>query len=323
VSERGVFAVDRGIFEHPKFRDDKHELSKLEAWLWLLSSAAWKPHVRRVSGKNFKLSRGQLVASTRYMAERWRWSESKVRRFLDALKTDGDSDAEIDAATDAGVTVITIRKYDKYQRVSLPSDADNDAVSGAQSDAAATQDRRNKENIQRKEDISEAKASGAAAPVYTDSRHELWGEGVSILISLGVADKQARSMIGLWLKSTKDDVHAVLGAVLRARDHRPHNPIPWITNALKVPHEQTARQNRTNSAAGSAPPRDVAVIAGMGRALERRRAARVTDDAGRQDVREAGCVGTAGGADADRGTAAGDGELSGQLAFLPTGHARG
>jgi hypothetical protein len=313
VSERGVFAVDRGIWDHPSFKNEA--FTQREAWIWLISQAAFKPHRRRVGSLTVKLAPGQFAASTRFMADKWGWSEPSVRRFLKRLK----ADAMIDAATDAGITVITICNYKKYQKVSLPSDAAQDA----HSDAAATQHRRKVEDKECTEDISVPNGTGAGAPVYTDSRHELWGEGVPILISLGVAEKQARSMIGFWLKSTKDDAQAVLGAIQRARDHRAHNPIPWITNALKVPYEHTTRQNRTHSLTGPAPPRDVAVIAAMDRALKLRRAKRAADDAGRQDVREAGCGGTAGDADADRGTATGDGESSGQLAFLPTGHARG
>lgn len=72
--------------------------------------------------------------------------------------------------------------------------------------------------------------AGASRPVYTDSRHELWGEGIPILESLGV--KQSRPIIGRWLKDTKDDAQRVLGAIQRARDARVIDPIPWITRAL-------------------------------------------------------------------------------------------
>jgi hypothetical protein len=77
-----------------------------------------------------ELKRGQVAASLRFMADKWQWREPRVRRFLKRLKTD----AMIDAATDAGITVITICNYDKYQKVSLPRDA--------QIDAAATQRRK-------------------------------------------------------------------------------------------------------------------------------------------------------------------------------------
>jgi hypothetical protein len=44
---------------------------------------------------------------------------------------------------------------------------------------------------------------GAVRSVYTDARHELWGEGIPILESLGV--RQARPLIGRWLRDTHDD----------------------------------------------------------------------------------------------------------------------
>jgi hypothetical protein len=133
VSERGVFAVDRGIFNHPTL-DDGKPYSRREAWVWLISEAAYRPHAVTVSGHKINLRRGQTAHSLRFMAKAWRWSEPKVRRFLGCIKTD----ALIDAVSDAGVTVITIRKYNKYQRVSLPTDAQPDALS----DAEATQTRR-------------------------------------------------------------------------------------------------------------------------------------------------------------------------------------
>lgn len=86
---------------------------------------------------------------------------------------------------------------------------------------------------QKKDSVLRTEPPPAAEPVYSDSRHELWGEGTPILISLGIAENQARKLIGTWLKSTKDDAQAVLGAIQRARDHRAYDPIPWITKALK------------------------------------------------------------------------------------------
>ena len=84
--------------------------------LWLVSEAAWKERTRRIVGRPIELQRGQLVASLRFIASKWRWSEPRVRRFLAVLISEG----MIDAKTDTGVTVITICKYDEYQRVSLP-----------------------------------------------------------------------------------------------------------------------------------------------------------------------------------------------------------
>lgn len=124
----GHFKVSREVWDHPAFRPG--EMTQREAFFWMLSEAAWKPHTRRLGGLVVDLERGQFAASTRYMAKVFQWTEARVRRYLNML-------AEwqiIDAASDAGVTVVTVCNYDKYQGERRSSDAPIDA--------AATQDRR-------------------------------------------------------------------------------------------------------------------------------------------------------------------------------------
>lgn len=115
MSERGVFAVDRGIWDHPIFADEP--LTEREAWQWLISEAAFRSRKKRVGDTVFDLRRGQLVASIRFMGEAWQWDKSKVSRFLKKLK----SEAMIETQARHDATVITVCKYDVYQRVSLPS----------------------------------------------------------------------------------------------------------------------------------------------------------------------------------------------------------
>lgn len=83
-----------------------------------------------------------MTYSTRYLAKAWGWSEPKVRRYLDALR----NAKKIDAATDAGQTVITICDYDKIQSPRKAADA--------ATDAQATQERRTTDanNNEAKED---------------------------------------------------------------------------------------------------------------------------------------------------------------------------
>lgn len=271
MSERGVFAFDRGIWDHPSFAHEP--LTEREAWAWLIGEASFKARTKRIGSVVLDLKRGQVAASLRFMADKWQWSEPRVRRFLKRLKTD----AMIDASTDAGITVVNICNYDKYQKVSLPRDAATDA----QSDAAATQQRRKVESTESTEGSSELRSEppSAGSPVYTDSRHELWGEGVPILISMGVSNTQSRQMIGTWLKTMHDDAQAVLGAIQRARDNRIHNPIPWITKGLAGTANGTAanglRTHPASQQSSSAP-----VFAGVAAATERR--ARERSAAGQQ-----------------------------------------
>jgi hypothetical protein len=187
VSERGVFAVDRGIWDHPIFANEP--LTEREAWIWLIGEAAFKPHRRRVGIHQVELARGQVAASTRFMADKWGWSEPRVRRFLNRLK----ADAMIDTTTDAGVTVITLRNYNKYQRVSLPSDAASDA----HSDAGATQHRRKVEDKEYKESGGVERA-GARDPKP--------------------ATPKSKSLIS-------EDAHAIAGEVLAAMGTDQHDPI--------------------------------------------------------------------------------------------------
>ena len=127
MSERGVFAIDRGLFDHERFTDEP--FTEREAWMWMIGQAAFKPYRKRVGSIVVNLQRGQMAHSLRFMAEKWKWAEPRVRRFLSKLKgCPPKSDALIDARTDAGVTVISICKYDAYQDLLRPRDAPTDAA---------------------------------------------------------------------------------------------------------------------------------------------------------------------------------------------------
>jgi hypothetical protein len=150
VSERGFFAVDRGIWDHPMFAS-RGAFSKREAWLWLISEAAWKPHRRRIAGVMVELVRGQVSHSLRHLAECWGWSVKRVRGFLSAL----EEDAMIATSSGTGVTVITICKYNEYQRVSRPkgtaTDTQGDTSPPTPSHTARAHAGHNKETKETKE----------------------------------------------------------------------------------------------------------------------------------------------------------------------------
>lgn len=119
MSERGVFAVDRGIFDHPVL-SSREPFSRREAWLWIVAEAAWKPRTFRSNGQQIMLARGQLSHSVRFLADKWGWSKSAVARFLDVLQTE----TMIEKVAGTGQIIITVCNFDSYQRVSLPSGTD-------------------------------------------------------------------------------------------------------------------------------------------------------------------------------------------------------
>lgn len=113
----GTVNVSRDLWDDTTFKDS--EMSQREAWIWMIAEASWKARDRRFGTAEISLQRGQLAASSRFMAKAWMWSEPRVRRYLDML----ENRRMISRVTDAGVTVITICKYDEYQNGSRVSDA--------------------------------------------------------------------------------------------------------------------------------------------------------------------------------------------------------
>lgn len=108
MSERGVFAVDRGVWDHPMFADEA--FTEREAWLWMVSAAAWQAKRVRVGRAQVELQRGQLAFATRFLAEKWDWAHSKVVRFLKRLEID----TMVSTSATRETTLITICNYDKY-----------------------------------------------------------------------------------------------------------------------------------------------------------------------------------------------------------------
>lgn len=120
----GYFAVARGVFDHVLFKEHR-ALTRLEAWLWLIGRAAWKPTGLRRRTSILHVDRGQFAATIRDLATLWRWPKSTVERFLAELVAEGMIALDRISGTKTGtvlgtkrthlVTRITICHYDKFQ----------------------------------------------------------------------------------------------------------------------------------------------------------------------------------------------------------------
>ena len=80
-------------FDHPMF--DDRPLSPREAWLWLISNAAFRPvQVMVRNGRSqqlVSLERGQLTYSRSFLRVAWRWTSDKaVRTFLSSPQERGN-----------------------------------------------------------------------------------------------------------------------------------------------------------------------------------------------------------------------------------------
>lgn len=173
------------------------------------------------------------------------WAESRdvLASFFDA----GWKHARIDAELEKAADIINKRRSAANRRHgSSKPDASAEQMHSTCNDTGVPPLPRT--------NLSDADASGAAAPqapAYTDARHELWGEGKPMLMSLGVPERQCGQLIGRWLKTSGDDCAGVLDAIQRAREARPHDPIPWITRALptKANHDRQPQRHQHELAA--------------------------------------------------------------------------
>ena len=132
MSSKGYIKFYRSTLKHPFFR--RSEMSEMEAWLWLLSHAAWKPHKARVGDFFVELERGEVLAAVRHLAMEWRWSKGKVERFVTRLKNEG----MVGTRSGTGVTVISISKYNEYQGDEDESGTPVDGESGQVRDKSGT-----------------------------------------------------------------------------------------------------------------------------------------------------------------------------------------
>jgi hypothetical protein len=220
----GVFAVARNIFEHEFFA--KEPFTEREAWVWLIGEAAWRGRKVRAGKIVVELSRGQCAFSIRFIAERWGWSKSRVARFLDRLKTE----AMIGTATDHSISIITICKYNDYQKVSLPSGTQDGTASGTV--AGQSRDKlEDREIIQTI--IKEEPLRGPAALPAKSPDAEVYALGKDV-----VGKKNGWVITKLRAACEFDDAYA-LSLLMQAAEK--HDPVAWLQAAMKATKDRPYR----------------------------------------------------------------------------------
>ena len=108
---RGYIALWRKVKDHP-FYQEPREFSKYEAWIDLLMEAQHEKDPQRVIiGMNvIECHYGESLKSVTTWANRWKWSRSKVFRFLKLLKKMD----QIHFASETITTRIRIVNYECY-----------------------------------------------------------------------------------------------------------------------------------------------------------------------------------------------------------------
>ena len=105
----GYIRINRVVFTHKVFKNEPY--NEILAWIDLISRASYKQDIIRFNQYTKKVERGELVVSPKYLALKWNWHTSKVRRFLGRLAFA----QMIGIVTNEGISRISIINYNEYQ----------------------------------------------------------------------------------------------------------------------------------------------------------------------------------------------------------------
>lgn len=81
----------------------------------------------------------------------------------------------------------------------------------------------------------------SAIPAKPDYRADLFRDGLAVLRQItGKNESAARTLIGRWLKTVRDDARLVLRTIEDARAEEAADPVPWIEASLRGPRRPDA-----------------------------------------------------------------------------------
>ena len=93
--------------------ENNEQFDRRSAWIDLLLSANHQDKKILLGNEAIEVKRGSFVTSELKLMDRWKWSKTKVRGFLDMLQNDG----MIVKISDKKKTTINIVNYNVYQEV--------------------------------------------------------------------------------------------------------------------------------------------------------------------------------------------------------------
>jgi hypothetical protein len=126
---RGGYIMLHRQFQSHDFWRERRAFSRAEAWLDILMAARWQeePGEVRIGNMLLHCGRGEVLYSMKNWAQRWGWSEAKVKRFLDSLDAKRNPKLKrsmIEVSNEVKTTRIKVCNYDAYQTTRSANDAE-------------------------------------------------------------------------------------------------------------------------------------------------------------------------------------------------------
>ncbi len=199
----GWISVERNIFEHTFFA--REPMSEREAWLWMLSQAAWQDTQHRVGGAMVDVPRGSFMTTLREMQAVFMWrSDSRVRNFLKRLEAERMTERTVCGSRNAPKTHVTICNYNEYQQRERTKDA-------PKTHRERTAERSKETKINNKQSLSK--------------------ESVRQILSSVVDLETADSFIA-FRKEIKKPISESMAKAMAKRLHGHHDPGAVLTNSI-------------------------------------------------------------------------------------------
>ena len=122
----GWIKLHRQIIEHPDYFSEP--FTRVMAWIDLLVLANHKGMNMYVRGNKVEIKRGDTAIAQETLATRWKWSRTKVKRYLNEL----EKDRQIVQQKSNVINTISIVNYDAYQSDDTTESAADDTTEDQQ-----------------------------------------------------------------------------------------------------------------------------------------------------------------------------------------------
>lgn len=141
----GWIKLHRGLLESNVWTCEP--FSRGQAWVDLLLLANHKDTFFYKRGHKIDVKRGQLGRSTVELSDRWKWSRSKVNKFLKDL----EKEQQIEQQKTNVTQIITIINYDEYQQKEQQTEQQKSSRSAAEEQQKDTYKNVNNDNNDKNE----------------------------------------------------------------------------------------------------------------------------------------------------------------------------
>lgn len=113
IPQGGYIKLFRKIQDHPW--SIYEPACKQWAWIDLLLLAAYESHEVQVGKEKIHVERGDIVASIRFLAKRWKWGNQKTMSFLAQTHADNQLIKKRNGSGNGSPSIYHIVNYDIYQ----------------------------------------------------------------------------------------------------------------------------------------------------------------------------------------------------------------